>query len=81
MCSNCALRLPSAVTAVHPSGHIRSRQIPTTEEIIDVRRKKYRAETQTQGINLTTTQIPELIIGSMVNVWPAFITPTALFPA
>lgn len=23
--------------------------------------------------------IPELIIGSIVKVWPAFITPTALF--
>jgi len=28
VCSNWALRLPSAVTSVHPSGHIRSRQTP-----------------------------------------------------
>lgn len=28
-----------------------------------------------------TFKIPALIIGSIVNVCPAFITPTALFPA
>lgn len=31
-------------------------------------------------MDLETRRLPEFIIGSMVNVCPAFITPTALFP-
>lgn len=31
-------------------------------------------------MGLATRRLPEFIIGSMVNVCPAFITPTALFP-
>lgn len=33
VCSNWALRLPSAVTAVHPSGHIRSRHTPVIRKL------------------------------------------------
>jgi hypothetical protein len=31
-------------------------------------------------IGMNFLHIPALIIGSIVKVWPAFITPTALFP-
>lgn len=31
-------------------------------------------------MTLELKNLPALIIGSIVKVWPAFITPTALFP-
>ena len=51
VCSYCALRPPSAVTAVHPSGQC------------------------------FVLCVPSFTIGSIVNVIPGFITPTALFLA
>ena len=35
-------------------------------------------EVQSSG-QVTSRQLPSLIIGSMVKVWPGFITPMALF--
>lgn len=75
VCSNWALRLPSAVTAVQPSGHIRSRQTPKPQFVLVVHRRKKIVVQESRRV------LPALIMGSMVKVCPAFIIPTVLFPA
>lgn len=72
VCSNWAENLPSLVTAVHWSGHclsfhILSKRVGFFSIIISIWKS-------------TKKNIyPSDIIGSMVNTFPALITPTALF--
>jgi hypothetical protein len=85
VCSNWALRLPSAVTAVQSSGHSRSFQTPTQYKIFaimlstEVLRRKHHEHLEFAG-TIQYVHLPALIIGSIVNVCPAFMMPTALFP-
>lgn len=107
VCSNCAERFPSLVTAVQPSGHVSSCQPPANrnhascqlltnssppkgnekslqsalQDTTSILFHHYLRANKSNYLTLLLNCSPSQIIGSMVNTWPGFMTPTALFSA
>ena len=63
----------TAVVDVQSSGHVTSLQVPVLSNT--------HTHTHLQPAHPDSSYLPWLIMGSMVKLWPGFITPIALFSA